>query len=63
MRTGTRPRLNCRSLHRLIAEYLGEKVETPEEATVVFADDYKPAEGQTVVRSFDIEKLVSLVNK
>jgi hypothetical protein len=47
----------------LIAEYLGEKVETPEEATVVFADDYKPAEGQTVVRSFDIEKLVSLVNK
>lgn len=47
----------------LIAEYLGEKVDTPEEATVVFADDYKPAEGQTVVRSFDIEKLVSLVNK
>lgn len=46
----------------LIAEYLGEKVETPEEATVVFADDYKPAEGQTVVRSFDIEKLSTLIN-
>jgi hypothetical protein len=47
----------------LIAEYLGEKVETPEEADVVFADDYKPIEGQTVIRSFDTEKLVALANR
>ena len=46
----------------LIAEWRGIKVETPEEADVVFADDYKPAEGQTVVRSFDIEKLATLAN-
>lgn len=46
----------------LIAEWRGVKVETPEEADVVFADDYKPAEGQTVVRSFDIEKLATLAN-
>ena len=44
----------------LVAEWRGVKVETPEEADVVFADDYKPAEGQTVVRSFDIEKLATL---
>jgi hypothetical protein len=47
----------------LIAGYLGEKVETPEEADVVFADDYKPAESQTVIRSFDTEKLVALANR
>jgi hypothetical protein len=41
----------------LIAELRGEVVETPEEAEVVFDDNYKPTEGQTVIRSFDIEKL------
>ena len=46
----------------LIAEWRGKKVETPEEADIVFADDYKPAEGQIVVRSFDIEKLATLAN-
>ena len=46
----------------LIASLRGEVVETPEEAEVVFADDYKPAEGQTVIRSFDIEKLVAVSN-
>ena len=57
----------------LIAEWRGEKVDTPEEADVVFADDYlakdinvPTSEGesvrkQVVVRSFDIEKLISLV--
>ena len=45
-----------------IASLRGEVVETPEEAEVVFADDYKPAEGQTVIRSFDIEKLVAVSN-
>ena len=44
----------------LIASLRGEVVETPEDAEVVFADDYKPAEGQTVIRSFDIEKLVAI---
>ena len=47
----------------LIASYRGEVVETPEEADVVFADNYVAAEGQTVIRSFDIEKLVSIINK
>ena len=47
----------------LVAEWRGTKVETLEEADVVFADDYKPAEGQTVVRSFDIEKLAALANE
>jgi hypothetical protein len=45
----------------LIASWRGELVETPEEADVVFMDDYKPTEAQTHVRSFDIEKLNSLV--
>ena len=46
----------------LIASYRGEVVENPEEAEVVFADNYVAAEGQTVIRSFDIEKLVSIIN-
>jgi hypothetical protein len=46
----------------LIAEWRGEKVKIPEEADVVFADDYNPAENQIVVRSFDIEKLATLAN-
>lgn len=56
----------------LIAEWRGELVDTPEEADVVFMDDYTvpvfPAdeEGnvrtQTVIRSFDIEKLAALAN-
>lgn len=46
----------------LIAALRGELVETPEEADVVFADDYKPVEGQQVIRSFDIEKLNAIVN-
>jgi hypothetical protein len=46
----------------LIASLRSEVVETPEEAEVVFSDNYKPAEGQTVIRSFDIEKLNAVVN-
>jgi hypothetical protein len=46
----------------LIAELRGELVETPEEAEVVFDDNYKPVEGQQVIRSFDIEKLNAIVN-
>lgn len=39
-----------------------ECVATPEEAEVVFADNYKPVEGQKVIQSFEIEKLVALAN-
>ena len=55
----------------LIASWLGELVETPYEADVVFADDYKAKvlnEGteaeklQQVIRSFDVEKLASFAN-
>ena len=46
----------------LIAEWRGEVVETPEEADVVFMDDYKPTEGQTVIRSFDVEKLNTIAS-
>ena len=45
-----------------VVENRGVKVETPEEAEVVFDDSYTPAEGQKVVRSYELEKLVSLVN-
>jgi hypothetical protein len=50
-----------------------EVVETPEEADVIFADDYTTPvnfrdengepKSQTVIRSFDIEKLVALANE
>lgn len=57
----------------LIAEWRGEVVETPEEATVVFSDDYvakevemtdesTPAPAQVVIRSFDVEKLNIIAN-
>ena len=46
----------------LIASWRGELVETPEEAEIVFDDDFKPAEGQKVVRSFDVEQLNALAN-
>ena len=56
----------------LIASWRGELVDTPEEAGVVFSDDYtiKPlpednivAVTQEVIRSFDIERLVGLANE
>lgn len=58
----------------LIASWRGELVETPEEADIVFADDYvskvknlpEAEDGSTreqiVIRSFDVEKLATLVN-
>ena len=56
----------------LIASWRGEVVETPEEADVVFADDYTTPVNlrdendelkiQTVIRSFDIEKLNTIAN-
>lgn len=45
-----------------IASHRGELVSSPEEADYVFDDAYKPAEGQTVVRSYELEKLVSIAN-
>ncbi len=57
----------------LIASWRGEVVETPEEATVVFSDDYvakeveitddeTPKAAQVVIRSFDVEKLNIIAN-
>lgn len=58
----------------LIASWRGELVETPEEADIVFANDYvskvknlpEAEDGSTreqiVIRSFDVEKLAALVN-
>ena len=43
-----------------VISYRGEVVTTPEEADVIFADDIKPAENQKVVRSWEVEKLVSI---
>lgn len=55
----------------LIASWRGELVKTPEEADVVFSNDYtvkpltedtKTARVQQVIRAFDVEKLAALVN-
>jgi hypothetical protein len=58
----------------IIAEWrAAEVVETPEEADVVFADDYvakevemtedeTPKPAQVVIRSFDVEKLAVIAN-
>ena len=43
-----------------VISYRGKVVTTPEEADVIFADDVKPAENQKVVRSWEVEKLVSI---
>lgn len=43
-----------------VISYRGEVVTTSEEADVIFADDVKPAENQKVVRSWEVEKLVSI---
>ena len=43
-----------------VISYRGEVVTTSEETDVIFADDVKPAENQKVVRSWEVEKLVSI---
>ena len=43
-----------------IISYRGEMVITAEDADIVFADDYTPNENQKVIRSWDLEKLVSI---
>mgnify|MGYP007115407863 CR=1 FL=1 len=45
-----------------VISYRGEVVNTPEEADVIFADDVEPAENQKVVRSYETEKLVAIIN-
>jgi hypothetical protein len=42
----------------------GEVVETPEEADIIFTSDIKikPAEGQKLVRPYDVDYLVSFLN-
>lgn len=45
-----------------ILEHRGEVVDTPEEADIVFDNEYQPTESQVAVRSYNVETLVSLVN-
>ena len=45
-----------------VVEKRGTLVETPEEADVIFDNDYAPTKEQKVVRTYDLEKLVSLAN-
>lgn len=46
-----------------VAEFRSsEVVEKPEDAEIVFDDDYEPKDGQKVVRSWELEKLVALVS-
>lgn len=47
----------------LIASNRGEIVNSPEEADVVFDDSYAPTENQSVIRSYELEKLVKFVNE
>ena len=37
--------------------------ENPEEADLVFSDTYQGKENQTLIRSFDKEKMVKLINE
>lgn len=45
-----------------ILEHRGEVVATPEEADIVFDNEYQPTEYQVAVRAYNVETLVSLVN-
>lgn len=46
-----------------VISYRGEVVSSPEEADIVFDDNYKSEnENQKVVRSYEIEKLVTIIN-
>jgi len=49
------------NMGRILA-HRGELVSSPEEADIVFDDSYKPTEGQSVVRTYELEKLVSFTN-
>lgn len=46
----------------LVASSRGELVTDPAEADIVFDDSYMPLEGQKVVRTYDLEKLVAIAN-
>jgi len=46
-----------------IAKLRGELVDSPNDADVVFDDKYVPLEGQKVIKSSDIEKLVNILTK
>jgi len=46
----------------LVASCRGEVVTDPAEADIVFDDSYMPLEGQKVVRTYDLEKLVAIAN-
>lgn len=46
-----------------IIENIGELVATPEEADVIFSDICMPLENQKVIRTYDLEQLVAIVNR
>lgn len=46
----------------LVARIRGEVVTDPSEADVVFDDNYVPTENQKVIRSYELEKIVAIVN-
>ena len=46
-----------------LASLRGEVVSNPEEADLVFSDTYQGHENQTLIRSFDKEKMVKLINE
>lgn len=46
-----------------LASLRGEVVPNPEEADLVFSDTYQGKENQTLIRSFDKEKMVKLINE
>ena len=57
--------LNIMNMYKLLS-WRGELVSTPEEADVVFDNSYVPAENnqnQQVIKSTQIEKMVSFLNK
>ena len=46
----------------LVARARGEVVADPSEADVVFDDNYVPTDKQKVIRSYELEKIVAIVN-
>ena len=48
------------NMYKLLS-YRGQIVNNKEEADVIFDDNYIAKDGQTVISSFNIEKLISLL--
>jgi hypothetical protein len=46
----------------MILSVRGTVVSTPDQADVIFDDNYQPQDNQKIIRSSDIEKLIALLN-